>query len=50
MSTVLANPAEMIAHDVPRAIHNDTESEPLEFAQASFVHATLNELTGSLHL
>lgn len=25
MSTVLANPAEMIAHGAPRLIHNDTE-------------------------
>jgi HTH-type transcriptional regulator / antitoxin HigA len=25
MSTVLANPAEMIAHGAPRVIHNDTE-------------------------
>ncbi len=27
MSTVLANPAEMIAHGAPRVIHNDTELE-----------------------
>jgi HTH-type transcriptional regulator/antitoxin HigA len=27
MSTVLANPAEMIAHGVPRVIHNDAELE-----------------------
>ena len=27
MSTVLANPAEMIAHGAPRVIHNDAELE-----------------------
>jgi HTH-type transcriptional regulator / antitoxin HigA len=27
MSTLLANPAEMIAHGAPRVIHNDTELE-----------------------
>jgi HTH-type transcriptional regulator / antitoxin HigA len=27
MSTVLANPAEMIAHGAPRVIHNDVELE-----------------------
>src|ERR1700756_871205 len=27
MSTVLANPAEMIAHGAPRVIHNDEELE-----------------------
>ncbi len=27
MNTVLANPAEMIAHGAPRVIHNDAELE-----------------------
>ena len=27
MSTILANPAEMIAHGAPRVIHNDAELE-----------------------
>jgi HTH-type transcriptional regulator/antitoxin HigA len=27
MSTVIANPAEMIAHGAPRVIHNDAELE-----------------------
>jgi hypothetical protein len=30
MSTVLANPAEMIAHGAPRVIHNDAELETLQ--------------------
>jgi HTH-type transcriptional regulator/antitoxin HigA len=34
MSTVLANPAEMIAQGAPRVIHNDAELE--EYAEALF--------------
>lgn len=34
MSTVLANPAEMIAHGAPRVIHNDAELEA--YADALF--------------
>jgi HTH-type transcriptional regulator / antitoxin HigA len=36
MSTVLANPAEMIAHGAPRVIHNDAELEMSGFGGAIY--------------
>lgn len=45
MSTVLANPAEMIAHGAPRIIHNDEELEV--YTQALFQLTALDRLSSS---
>lgn len=46
MSTVLANPAEMIAHGAPRVIHNDAELEVYTdalFQLTALVHPSPSE-------
>jgi len=45
MSTVLANPAEMIAHGAPRIIHNDEELEI--YTHALFQLTALDRLSSS---
>ena len=45
MSTVLANPAEMIAHGAPRVIHNDAELEM--YTDALFRLTALENPSGS---
>jgi HTH-type transcriptional regulator/antitoxin HigA len=45
MSTVLANPAEMIAHGAPRVIHNDAEFEM--YTDALFRLTALERPSGS---
>ena len=45
MSTVLANPAEMIAHGAPRVIHNDAELEM--YTDALFRLTALESPSGS---
>jgi HTH-type transcriptional regulator/antitoxin HigA len=45
MSTVLANPAEMIAHGAPRVIHNDAELEM--YTDALFRLTVLESPSGS---
>jgi len=45
MSTVLANPAEMIAHGAPRVIHNDAELET--YTDALFRLTALENPSGS---
>jgi HTH-type transcriptional regulator / antitoxin HigA len=45
MSTILANPAEMIAHGAPRVIHNDEELE--EYTAALFQLTALDNPTAS---
>jgi HTH-type transcriptional regulator / antitoxin HigA len=45
MSTVLANPAEMIAHGAPRVIHNDAELEM--YTDALFRLTALERPSGS---
>ena len=45
MSTVLANPAEMISHGAPRVIHNDAELEV--YADALFRLTALESPSGS---
>ena len=45
MSTVLANPAEMIAHGAPRVIHNDEELEM--YTDALFQLTALENPSGS---
>jgi HTH-type transcriptional regulator/antitoxin HigA len=45
MSTVLANPAEMIAHGAPRVIHNDAELEI--YTDALFRLTALESPSGS---
>jgi len=45
MSTVLANPAEMIAHGAPRVIHNDTELKM--YTEALFRLTALENPSGS---
>ena len=45
MSTVLANPAEMIAHGAPRVIHNEAELEM--YTDALFRLTALENPSGS---
>lgn len=45
MSTVLSNPAEMIAHGAPRVIHNDAELE--EYTEALFQLTALENPSSS---
>jgi HTH-type transcriptional regulator / antitoxin HigA len=45
MSTVLANPAGMIAHGAPRVIHNDAELEA--YTNALFQLAALESSSSS---
>jgi HTH-type transcriptional regulator / antitoxin HigA len=45
MSTLIANPAEMIAHGAPHVIHNDAELEA--YTEALFQLTSLENLSGS---